>query len=107
MPEDGATSRDLLITAKQKIDTVQHLAVTINHKRIEIEPFKHRITSGIFKLHIPKNNILGREEGPAICLSDGYWMFFMPGGRYLELSSYGSCSSGLNRIAVTYSIKFK
>ncbi len=106
MPEDGTTDRNLLSTAKQKIDTVQNLSITINHKRIDVEPYKHRITSGMFELYIPKNNILGRGEGPAVCLSDGYWIFFLPRGNYLELSSYGSCFSGLNRIGVVYSIKF-
>jgi len=38
MPEDGTTDRDLLSTAKQKIDTVQNLSITINHKESMLSP---------------------------------------------------------------------
>jgi hypothetical protein len=105
-PEDGINNDDLLKSAKYKVDAIETLDLFVNSSRIYIDPELDRVTSGTFEVFLPKNNVLDVQEGYKTCLSDGYWIFFIPVQHQVKLSSYGSCSSGINKIGVTYVINF-
>jgi hypothetical protein len=99
---DGETASELKSIAKRKIDSVADLRLILNGEDIcGLSQFRYQ--SPIFGIVLPKNNILELESGFRRCVSDGYWIFLKP-MNYMILSSYGSCSSGVNRIEVTYEL---
>lgn len=105
-PIDGVDEEQLLRSAKTKIDAVENLQLSINGKPVRTRLKDYRVTSGQFEVIMPTDNVLGLKEGNATCLSDGYWLMFEPKKMSFELSSYGSCSSGANKIGASYCISF-
>jgi hypothetical protein len=106
-PLDGIGEDQLLKTAKTKIDVVENLSLRVNGKPLQLRLRDYRITSRSFEVNMPSDNLLDLEEGTATCLSDGYWLMFEPETKHLELSSFGSCSSGANKIGISYTISFR
>jgi hypothetical protein len=100
---DGETPTELSLVAKNKIDAVTDLELKINGKAVE-GLYKYRVRSPLFEIKLPENNILGDFRGRRLCVSDGYWIFLKPVKKNITLSSFGACSSGLNRIGVNYQL---
>lgn len=98
---DGVTIEELRTVAKNKIDVVTHLEFKVNGRSLS-NLYKRRSTSNAFEIILPENNILDTLPGRKWCVSDGYWIFLKPVQNNLILSSFGSCSSGLNKIRVNY-----
>ncbi len=106
-PDDGRSDDDLLAMAKRKIDAVENLELSINYQKLKVDLNKYRVTSTAFEVYLPKNNLLNAEEGYSRCVSDGYWVLFLPFKQKLLISSYGSCSLGITKIAISYDINFQ
>jgi hypothetical protein len=106
IPDDGCNDEQLLEAAGRKIDVVESLQLFINHHRINVDLEKYRVRSFPFEVSLPKENLLDLKEGPARCASDGYWVLFESVKQSLALSSYGSCSLGVNRISMSYTLYF-
>lgn len=104
--EHGKCERDLIELATRKINAVGNLEVKINGINIRgLE--RYRFQSNLFSLHLPKDNILDLPVGEAFFVSDGYWLFIEPTFYNLSISTFGSCSSGITKIGVTYFINYK
>jgi hypothetical protein len=106
-PDDGSNDEQLLETARRKIDVVESLQFFINHKTIDVDLEKYRVRSFPFDVCLPKDNLLDLKEGPTRCASDGYWVLFESIRQALALSSFGSCSLGVNRISISYTLYFR
>ena len=65
---------------------------------------KFRVRTNIFHMRIPDNNVLEIPPAEYRLVSDGYWLFFRPLSRSMEITSFGACSSGLTEIGVHYSL---
>jgi len=71
------TAEDLRQCANSQIDTVNNLFASID--KIEIKDLKkYRVTSPIFDINFPRNNIYGVSSGLTKGMSDGYWIFLKP-----------------------------
>ena len=102
--QDGETDEELLISAKKRMDLIGDLDLIINEKKIA-DLKKYRFQSSFFNVLLPENNILDFPSGETRVISDGYWIFTEPLYTDIEISSFGSCSAGITKIGVNYSIK--
>ena len=107
IPQDGINENQLVATAKRKIDAVENLKVLLNYKELNIDYSIYRIRSATFKAYLPNDNILNVNDGYCICLSDGYWLLFKSLKRHLVLSTYGSCSLGVTKITINYTLDYQ
>jgi len=98
---DGDTLQQLNSVAKKKIDAVTDLQLKVNGRAIE-DIGRLRIRSPCFDVVLPEDNILGLVSGRRTCVSDGYWVFLKPEGNAMTLRTFGSCSSGVNKIGIAY-----
>lgn len=103
-PEDGDIEQDLVAVATAKMNVVSQLEVTVNGIKVEKGLERYRARSPVFDLVLPKDNILGLPTGPRHFVSDGYWLFFTPLEKNIKLSTFGSCSAGVNKFLVDYEI---
>jgi hypothetical protein len=101
---DGETENELMKSAKERMDVIADLEMTINDVSLKEGLENCRARSPIFEIVFPHDNILGINEGPTLCYSDGYWIFLKPLANNTKISSFGSCSSGITQIAVIYDI---
>ena len=93
---------DLVTEAKNDIDDIVQKEVTIEGK--SIRPFQAcRVSSGIFTVNYPPNNVFNARPGFTKGISDGYWLFLHPlhSGNY-KVHTLGACSSGRTRVDVLY-----
>jgi len=105
IPDDGTTDEELISVAKQKIDVVQDTTLWFND--VKLTNMGCRARTPAFYVYLPKNNILDKEEGFIKIASDGYWIFTTPILKPIFLKTYGSCSKGITRISVNYTINLK
>ena len=105
MHEDGETDEELMQIAKNKMDVIGPLEITINGITINKGLEKYRVLSPFFEIDLPENNAFGISSGNRRCISDGYWIFLHPISEDLRLSSFSSCSSGVTKIKVNYELK--
>ena len=105
MHEDGETDEVLMKIAKNKMDVIGPLEITINGITINKGLEKHRVLSPFFEIDLPENNAFDISSGKRRCISDGYWIFLHPISEDLKLSSFSSCSSGVTKIKVNYELK--
>jgi hypothetical protein len=101
---DGETDQELLASAKQRMDVIAELEITINEVTIREGLEKYRTQSPFFETALPEDNVLGIDQGPTRCVSDGYWIFLRTCENSIRISSFGSCSSGFTKIGVRYNI---
>jgi hypothetical protein len=103
---DGSTDQELLTVAKEKMNEVANLEMTVNGIQIQEGLEKYRVLSPFFDVMLPVSNIVGMSPGVKRAISDGFWLFFEPRESEVYIASFGSCSSGLTRIGVNYHISF-
>lgn len=101
---DGETDEEMITVAKKRMDVISELKVVINGMTIEEVLEKYRAQSPFFDVTLPEDNIFGLSPGPRKCVADGYWLFLKPLEQNITLDSYGSCSSGVTKFAVNYTI---
>ena len=102
--EHGNSEKELIETAAQRMDTIGNLEFILNGTNIQgLE--KYRFLSKFFTAELPKDNILDLPAGKARLISDGYWVFTEPIITDTTIFTFGSCSSGVTKIGVNYSIK--
>ncbi|MGB8035735.1 MAG: hypothetical protein WCF03_18120 [Nitrososphaeraceae archaeon] len=102
--KDGETDREMIAIAKERMDVVANLEVTINGTTIKEGLEKYRARSPFFDIILPEDNIVEVPAGPTRCVSDGYWIFLEPLKKGTKLSSFSSCSSGVTKIRVSYDL---
>jgi hypothetical protein len=102
--EDGETEEELVSIATAKMDVVSKLEVIINGIKMQKGLEQYRARSPFFDMVLPKENILEIPGGSKHFVSDGYWLFLTPLVENTKLSTFGSCSSGVNKFAVDYEI---
>jgi len=102
--KDGETDREMIAIAKERMDVVANLEVTINGTTIKEGLEKYRARSPFFDIILPEDNIVEVPAGPTRCVSDGYWIFLEPLKKDTKLSSFSSCSSGVTKIRVSYDL---
>ena len=101
--EDGESDEELIYKAKKRMDLVGGLSVTVNGRRLEgLE--KLRFQSPIFDIFLEEKNLLDLKPGKIRLVSDGFWLFSEPLFNNIEMTSFGSCSSGATQISVRYLI---
>lgn len=101
---DGNSEEELISVAERKMDVVRDLEFEINGVRLTEELKNYRVRSGIFDIDLPEENIFDVSKGRRRAASDGYWVFFQCRRERINLSSFGSCSSGATRISVNYDL---
>lgn len=97
---------ELLVYCKSHMDSIDSgtLQVKINDQPI-LRLDEYRVSTPIFDLNIPNDNVLNAKIGITKATSDGYWLFFRPlSYKTHTLSFSGSCLSGKVRIGATYLI---
>jgi hypothetical protein len=98
---DGTTEEQLRSNVMTEMDKITRIEVSINDQKIDLA--ENRIQSLPFDAFLPKNNVLGVQDGTTRMVSDGYWLFLKPPkrGRY-NIHSFGSCLAGTIKIDLTY-----
>jgi hypothetical protein len=105
--DDGETDQELLAIAKQRMDVVANLEITVNGITINEGLEKYRAQSPFFDVALPEGNIVDSSPGSRRCVADGYWVFLESLDTVRAISSFGSCSSGVTKIGVNYEITTK
>jgi hypothetical protein len=103
--EDGETEQELASAATAKMNVVSRLEVTINGVEIKKGLERYRVRSPLFGMVLPEDNVLELPSGFRYFLSEGYWLFFESVEDTTKISTFGSCSSGVNRFLVEYEIR--
>jgi hypothetical protein len=103
---DGLTDKEMLTKAREQIDVVGDLRLTINDETLTTDLKGYRSESPFFNLELPQNNILDLPAGVRRFVSDGYWVFLRPLDLPSKISSFGSCSSGRTKIGAYYDLEF-
>jgi hypothetical protein len=101
---DGHTDEDLVSIAKKKMDVVSELELMIDGMRMKEGLEQYRARSPFFEMMLPKDNIFQLTPGIIRLVADGYWLFLKPLEKNIKLTTYGSCSSGLNKFGINYQI---
>ncbi|MGC1134822.1 MAG: hypothetical protein WA941_18485 [Nitrososphaeraceae archaeon] len=101
---DGDNDKELLERAKERMDVVKNLQIAIGETTVREGLDRHRALSPFFDVTLPNDNILGLPPGVRRAISDGYWIFLEPQSKEINITSFGSCSSGATKIGVSYSI---
>ena len=104
---NGETDEELIKVANQKMDSIKGLEFIINGQPYVLDRKKLRYTSRVFQISLPEDNILDAAPGMTRCCSDGYWLFFKINIDNLRLDTFGSCSSGITKIGVSYDIRVR
>lgn len=102
--EDGHSEKDLIETARRRMDIIGDLQFYLNGERVQ-GLNKYRFLSKFFSVDLPKDNIFDLPAGKARLVSDGYWVFTKPLIMDTTISTFGTCSSGVTKIGVNYNIK--
>jgi hypothetical protein len=101
---DGQTDEELVSVAKKRMDVVSALEITIDGVTVNEGLERYRARSPFFDMMISEDNIFELPPGAGHFVSDGYWIFLEPLQKNTRLSTFGSCSSGLNRFGINYDI---
>jgi hypothetical protein len=101
---DGQTDEELASVAKKKMDVVSELKVRIDEITIEEGLTRYRAQSPFFDMIVQEDNIFHLTPGSTRFVADGYWLFIRPRKNDIKLTTYGSCSSGVNKFGVNYYI---
>jgi hypothetical protein len=101
---DGQTDEELSSVAKKRMDVVSELDVKINGISIKQGLNRYRAISPFFTMMLPEDNIFNLSPGFRGFVADGYWIFLKPTEKDIKLTTYGSCSSGLNKFGINYHI---
>jgi hypothetical protein len=104
---DGKNEDELHFVARDKMDKAANLEVEINGAIIEYPLNNNRVHSSFFTVELPADNILRLPSGPRGLVSDGYWICFYTNSNRINLSTFGSCSSGKTRIGMVYDIEYR
>jgi len=104
---DGKTENELLMNAKKRMDVVGNMQVIINGTSISKELAEYRAQSDFFDVTLPQDNIVGAPAGVTRAIGDGFWLFMRPLESSSQISTFGSCSSGVTKIAINYTINVK
>lgn len=91
-------------TAKRKMDEASNLKFLINQRPLSLELSKFRFQCVIPNISLPKDNILDIEPGSAVAVADGFWIYFQPLTKNLLIETFGTCQSGLIKIAAKYQL---
>ncbi len=102
--EYGNSENELIKIARQKMDAIGDLELNINGTIVP-QLQKYRFLSDFFTVELPNDNILDLPAGKTQLISDGYWIFTEPIITDTMISTFGSCSFGVTKIGVSYSIK--
>ncbi len=98
------SEEELFSDARSNINDILNKEASIDGVILE-DLNKYRVTSGIFCVVYPEENIYGIKPGQTKAVSDGYWLFLRPmtcGKHYID--TYGSCLAGRVKIEVKYNI---
>lgn len=101
---DGQTDEELASVAKKRMDVVSELEVTIDGVPIREGLERYRTRSPFFDMMVPEDNIFQLSSGFRRFVADGYWIFLEPIENDIKLTTYGSCSSGVNKFGMNYHI---
>jgi len=101
---DGQTDEELVSVAKKRMDVVSELQVVIDGVTIKEGLEQYRVGSPSFDVVVPEDNIFGLSPGLRHFVSQGYWIFLKPLEKNTKLSTFGSCSSGINKFGINYDI---
>lgn len=101
---DGQTDEELVSVAKKRMDVVSELEVTIDEITIKEGLERYRVRSPFFDIVVPEDNIFELSAGFRHFVSDGYWIFLKPLEKDTKLTTFGSCSSGINKFGINYDI---
>ena len=101
---DGQTDEELASVAKKRMDVVSELEVTIDGVSIKEGLERYRTRSPFFDMIVPEDNIFQLSSGLRRFVADGYWIFLEPIENDIKLTTYGSCSSGVNKFGMNYHI---
>jgi hypothetical protein len=101
---DGKTDEELVSVAKKRMDVVSELEVVINGVTIKEGLERYRVRSPFFDLVVPEDNIFELSAGFRHFVSEGYWIFLKPLEKDTKLTTFGSCSSGINKFGIDYNI---
>ena len=102
--EDGETEEEIASVAAAKMNVVSRLEVIVNGAKVQKGLEQYRAQSPLFDTVLPDDNILAITGGSRRCISDGYWLFLPPLKENTRISTFGSCSSGVNKFEVEYDI---
>jgi hypothetical protein len=102
---DGQSDVELHSVATERMDIISNLSVKINGEEINENLGQFRVHSKEGLVNLPNDNILHAPPGRRSFVSDGYWLCFKSVSSILNISSFGSCSSGSTRIGITYDVK--
>lgn len=103
-PEDGNTEDDLLLKAKNKMNTIGNLILDINGQQITNGLEQYRVQSHPFHVNLPSDNILKTDQGIRKVVSDGYWILTKRLTSPVQLRTFGSCTAGTMNLGVKYDI---
>ena len=101
---DGETEEELLTKANERMNVIGDMQITVNGASISKELPNYRAQSPFFDVELPQDNIVGLSAGLTRAISDGYWLFLKPFNNSTQISTFGSCSSGVTKIAINYTI---
>ncbi len=98
------SEEDLLSRVRRDIDDIIRRELIIDGNRVvNLDAF--RITTDVFDLILPEDNVFGVKPGFTRAASDGYWAFLkpLPLGQHTIRAS-GACSSGKTTVDITWQI---
>jgi hypothetical protein len=101
---DGETDQELIEIANKRMDVVADLQITINGLTVKNGPEEYRAQSAFFEITLPEDNIVTSPSGLTRAVSDGYWLFLKPLESDTKITSFGSCSSGVTQLGVSYNL---
>jgi hypothetical protein len=107
------TASDLIDCSQEDNDHTINLKTTLDGRQLKnLE--NYRVTSPLFNITIPQDNVLGAPSGNTRMVSDGFWVFLMPltpGNHTLQFGGEtpGNPTTGTNNfgVDVTYHITVK
>ena len=109
---EGNSEQEMISIAKEKMDVVDYLQVTIDETTITQGLCKYRIASPCFSISLPKDNVIEhfhivQSNLNIRAASDGYWIFIKPLERdkehHIRTSARSTCNS--LKIEINYELR--
>ena len=105
------TETELKNRAKNAIDRVKRLIISIDSKKIS-NLANYRVRSDPFEVNFPEHNVFGVEPGITRAVSDGYWIMLKPlppGKHTLHFGGEAYCQKEMLEFKtdVTYHLTFE
>jgi hypothetical protein len=104
--EENQSEETLKSEAAERMDEIGWLEFYVNEESIIDNLSQFRVSTSMFEVILPKDNLLGVNPGLTTVVSDGYWLFLESTLKELRIRSFGSCSSGVTEIGANYEIIF-